>query len=147
MFGVKKYNHFVKYFQEKLIELMKFEPCLVIIPYPDGNSTKTGCPFANDCSMLSSSYWCQIYIDKLYIVEGRPTTVKMFVGYDMPAAAFNSLECAQKVYKFNDEVRASFIQASKVVEAGYIVSFSKTFDNIHWNDHYNTHPRLNKMEV
>ena len=143
-FGVRKYDHFVKYFQEMLVELMKCEPRLVIIPYPNCDSSKTGRPFADDYLILFSSYWCQIYVDKL---EGRLTTVKMFVGHDMPAAAFNLLECAQKVHELNSEVRMSIIQASKVVDFGYIVGSSKTFDNIHWTNHYNTHPRLNKMDV
>ena len=73
-----------------MIDIMQFEPHLVIIPYPDGDLAKKGRPFANDCSMLSSSYRCQIYIDTLYIPEGRPTTVKIFVGHDMLPAAFNS---------------------------------------------------------
>ena len=81
MFGVRKYDHFVMYFREMKVELMKSEPRLVIIPYPDGDSTKTGHPFANNYSILSSShlFWCQIYVDKFYIAEGRPTTVKMIV--------------------------------------------------------------------
>ena len=95
------------HFREMMVEFMKFEPCLVIIPYPDSDSTKTGRPFANNCSMLSSSHWCQIYIDNLYIAEGRPTTVKMFVGHGMPAAAFNSLKFAQKAYELDGGVRVS----------------------------------------
>ena len=41
MFGVRKYDHFVKHFREMMVELMKFEPRLVTIPYPDDDSTKT----------------------------------------------------------------------------------------------------------
>ena len=105
-----------------------------------------GPPFVNDCSMLSSSYWCQIYVEKLFIGEGKPITVKMLTGHDIPAAAFNSLEFAQEAYELNSEVRVSIIQTSKVVEAGYLVGSSKTFDNIHWTDYYNTHLRLLKMD-
>ena len=71
----------------------------------------------------------------------------MYVGHDMPVAAFNSLECAQKAYELDDEVHVSIIQASKVVEASYLVGSSKTFDDIHWTDHYITHPRLKNMDV
>ena len=97
--------------------------------------------------MLSSFHWCQIYTDKLYIVEGRPITVKMFVGHDMPAAAFKTKECAQIAYELDDGVCVSIIQASKVVKADYLQGSSKTFDDIHWIGHDNTHPRLNKMNV
>ena len=44
-------------------------------------------------------------------------------------------------------VSASFIQTSKVVEAGYLLGSSKTMDDIHWSDHYNNHPRLHRMDV
>ena len=47
MFGVRKYDHFVKHFQEIMNEIIKFEPRLVIIPYPNSDSSKTGHPFAN----------------------------------------------------------------------------------------------------
>ena len=89
MFGVQKYDHFVKHFRKMMNEIVEFEPSLVIIPYPGGDSSKTDRPFANDCSMLSSSYWCQIYMYKLYIPEGRHITVKIFVRNYMPTAAFN----------------------------------------------------------
>ena len=84
MFGVRKYDHFVKHFREMMIDMMQFEPCLVIIPYPDEELAKKGRPFANNCSILSSSYRCQIYINTLYKPEERPMTVKIFVGHDMP---------------------------------------------------------------
>ena len=103
-----------------MIDIMQFEPHLVIIPYPNNDSSKTGRPFANDCSILSSSHWCQIYIDNLYIAKGRPATVKMFVGQDMLPAAFNSKECAQVAYELDGGVCVSIIQANKVVEAGYL---------------------------
>ena len=109
MFGVRKYNRFVKNFQEMMNEIMKFEPRLVIIPYPDSDSFKTDRPFVNKCYILSSSYQCQIYIDELYIPEGRPITVKTFVGHNMTPAASNSKECAQVVYELNGAVCVSII--------------------------------------
>ena len=71
----------------------------------------------------------------------------MFVGHDMPAAAFNSKECAQIAYELDGGVCVSIIQTSKVVKADYLQGSSKKFDDIHWIGHYNTHPRLNKMDV
>ena len=142
MFGVRKYDHFVKHFRELMIDVMQFEPCLVIIPYPDGDLAKIGRPFANDCSMLSSSYWCQIYIDILYITEERPTTVKIFVGHDMPSTVFNSKKCAQIAYERDGAVCVCTVQASKVMEAGYLQESTKTINNEHWTDQFNVRPRL-----
>ena len=130
-----------------LTALMAFEPRLVIILFPDGVTSNKGRPFANKCSMLSSSYRCHIYVDKLFIGEGRPTTVKLFVGHDMPSAVFNSLELAQKADELEGAVRVCFIQASKVAVAGYLVSSTKTLDVIHWTKHYNCHPRLLNMDI
>ena len=98
MFGAMKYPHFVQQFRDMMTDIMQFEPRLVIIPYLDKDLAKKGRPFANDCSMLISSYRSQIYIKLLYIAEGRPTTVKVFVGHNMPPTAFNSKECAQVAY-------------------------------------------------
>ena len=105
------------HFQEMISALMELEPRLVIILYPDCATIKTGHPFLKDCSMLSNTTWCQIYVDKLYVGEGKPTTVKLFVGHDTPAAAFNSLEFTQKAEELDGEVCVCIIQASKVVEA------------------------------
>ena len=84
MFNVRKYEHFVRHFREMMSDIMQFEPRLVVIPYPEGDFAKKGRPFGNDCSVLSSSYRCQIYINTLFILEGRPMTVKIFVRRDMP---------------------------------------------------------------
>ena len=138
MFGVRKYDHFVKHFREMMNEIMKFEPRLVIIPYPDRELVKKSRRFANNCSMLSSSYWYQIYIDTLYIPEGRPTTVKIFVGHDMPPAAFNSKECAQVAYELDGTVCLFIIQASKVLGAGYLQGSTKMLDDCHGIDHWKT---------
>ena len=96
MHGVRKYDHLTKHFRVMLIELMKLEPRLVIIPFPDGDTSKNGHPFAQECLMISSSYLCRIYVDQIIIREGKPTTVKVFVGHDMPFAVFNSPEVAKK---------------------------------------------------
>ena len=107
--GVLKYPHFVQHFRDMLTDTMQFESRLVIIPYPDKNSSNKGCPFANDYPMLSSSYCCQIYLKSLWILDGRPTTVKIFVGHDMPPAAFNSKECAEVTYERDGAVRVCTI--------------------------------------
>ena len=77
----------------------------------------------------------------------QQTTIKMFVGHDTPAAAFNSLEFSQKADKLEGEVRVCIIQASKVVEAGYFLSWNKTMKDLHLSDHYNNHPRLLRMDA
>ena len=129
-----KYPHFVQQFRDMMTNIIQFEPRLVIIPYPDKDPSKKGRPFANDCSMLSSSYSCQIYLNSLYISEGRPTTVKIFVGHDMPPAAFNSKECAKVAYERDGAVCVCTIQNSKVVEVGYLQGSTKTINDDHWTD-------------
>ena len=97
--------------------------------------------------MISSSYRCQICVDKLIIGEGEPTTVKVFVGHDMLSAVFNSLEVAQRVDKLNGAVRVCPIQSSKVVVTGYLGDSTKTLDVQHWTKYYNVYPRLLKVDV
>ena len=97
--------------------------------------------------MLSNATRCQIYVDKLYVGEGKPITVKLFVGHDTLAAVINSLEFSQKADEFDGSVCMCIIQASKVVEAGYFLGSNNTMDDIHWNNHYNNPPRLLKMDV
>ena len=53
MYGVRKLDHFVPNFP-------KLEPRLVIFPYHDCATTKTECPFLNNCAMLSNATWCWI---------------------------------------------------------------------------------------
>ena len=65
----------------------------------------------------------------------------------MLPASFNSKECAQVTYELDGGVCVSIIQASKVVEAGYLQGSSKMLDDIHWTDHYNAHPCLKKIDV
>ena len=89
----------------------------------------------------------ELYIDELYVEEGQPTLVKLFVGHNILAAAFNSLEFAQKADELDRAIRVCIIQASKVVEAGYLVGSIKTMNDIHWSDHYNSHPRLLRIDV
>ena len=68
--------------------------------------------------MLSNCSLCQIYVDELYVGERKPTLVKLFIGHNALAAAFNSLEFAQKADELDSVVCVCTIQASKVVEAG-----------------------------
>ena len=86
IFGVRKYDHFVKVFHEMIAVIMEFEPSLVVIPYPGGVESYKGRPFAHEATPLASSYKCKIYINELIIAEGKPTTAKFFVGHDSPAA-------------------------------------------------------------
>ena len=85
--------------------------------------------------------------NKLYVTEGKSTTVKIFVGHNTPAAAFNSLEFSWKADEFDGEVCVCIIQASTVVMAVYLLGLSKTMDNIHWGVCYNNHPHLVRMDV
>ena len=77
MYGVRKYDHFLPRFRERIGPLMELEPTLIIIPYPDRPTTKTGRLFSKDCSMLSNTTRVRIYVDELYVAEGKPTTVKL----------------------------------------------------------------------
>ena len=147
MYGVREFDHFLPSFREMIPAIMELEPRLAIFPYPDHATIKTGRPFLNNCSMLSNSTRCRIYVDKLYVGEGKPTTVKLFVGHNTLAAVFNSLEFAQKADELDGAVCMCTIQASKVVEAGYLLDSSKMMDDIHWRNRYNNHPRLLKMDV
>ena len=133
MFGVKRYVHFVSSLREMILAMMELETCLVILPYPDCVTTKKGRPFSNNCSMLSSVTWCKIYVDKLWVGDGTPTFVKIFVGHNIQVAAFNSLELAQKADNFECAVCVCITQSSKVkvVEAGYLLSSSKSTNYTH----------------
>ena len=82
-----------------MTDIMLFEPRLVIIPYSNKDASNKGRPFANDCSMVFSSYHCQIYLESLWISDGRPMTFKIVVGHNMPPVAFNSKECAKVAYE------------------------------------------------
>ena len=66
-FGVRKYDHFVRFFQEMITALISFEPSLVVIPYPGGVDSHKGRPFVNEATTLVSFYKCKIYIDELII--------------------------------------------------------------------------------
>ena len=145
--GVLKYPHFVEHFRDMLTDIMLFEPCLVVIPYTNKDASNKGRPFANNCSMLSSSYCCQIYLESLWISDGRPTTVKIFVGHNMPPAAFNSKECAKIAYERDGAVRVCTIQNSKVVEAGYLQGSTKTINDDHWTDHFNVYSQFKRSDV
>ena len=73
--------------------------------------------------------------------------VKLFVGHNMPPAAFNSKECAKVAYVRDGAVCVCTIQNSKVVEVGYLQGSTKTINNDHWTDHYNVHPRFKRTDV
>ena len=63
--------------------------------YPDRASTASSRPFVNEWSMLSNLLWSGLYTDKIWVKEGEPTTLKVFVGHDLPVAAFNLIEFAK----------------------------------------------------
>ena len=76
-----------------------------------------------------------------------PTTVKAVVGHDLPAAAFNLIEFAIATDNIDSVVLVHVIQASKVVEVGYLLGSRKTMNDCHWDKLFNNHPNLNKMDV
>ena len=55
IYGVKKYDHFVKEFREMIGVVMSFEPSLVVIPYPGGDESHKGRSFVQEPSTLVSS--------------------------------------------------------------------------------------------
>ena len=65
-----------------MLAMMELEPHLVILQYPDCATTTKGLAFSDNCSMLSSVTRYQTYVDKLWVGDGTPTRVKMFVGHN-----------------------------------------------------------------
>ena len=55
IYGVRKYDHFVDKFREMIGVIMAFETSLVVIPYPGGNKSHKGRPFAHEPPTLVSS--------------------------------------------------------------------------------------------
>ena len=147
IFGVKKWEHFVKEFRGLIGLLVSFKTTLVVIPFPDRPESHKGRPFAHEPSTLVSTYKCKVYVSDLFISPGKPTTVKVFVGHDSPAAIFNSIKLAKLADEIDCSVKVCAIQASKVVVADYLNGSTKTLDPEHWTDHFNTLPRLKNMDI
>ena len=139
--------NFVKEFRELIAVIMGFEPSLVVIPYPGGTESHKGRPFTHEALTLVSSYKCKIYMNDLFIIDGKPTTVKIFIGHDSPAAISNSLELAKLADKKDGSVQVCFIQASKVVFAGYLNGSINTMDVNHWTEQYNCLPCLHNIDI
>ena len=76
-----------------------------------------------------------------------PTTTKIFVGHDSVPAIFNSRELAQIADERDGAIRVCYVQASKVVAAGYLQGSTKTMNEAHWTQHLNALPRLDKLDV
>ena len=128
--------------------LMAFEPSLVVIPYPGGHKSHKGRSFAHKPSTLVNFWKCKIYINEdIYIANGKPTTVKVFVGHDSLAAIFNSLKLTQFADEKDGAIHVCHIQASKVVVAGYLQGSTKTLNEEHWTEHLNVLPRLLNLDV
>ena len=127
--------------------LMNLESRLVVLFYPVYVSTAKCRPFVNDTSMSSSISKARQYVNKIWVKEEMPTIVKVFVGHDLPAAAFNSIKFAKATDDIDGTVLICVIQASKTVKTGYLLSSRKTRNNRHWDLLFNNHPKLNKMDV
>ena len=147
IYGVKRNVHFIPKFRKMILAMMGLEPRLVILLYPNRATTAQGRSLSNDFSMLSSVTCCQTYVDKLWVGEGTPICVKMFVGHNILAAAFNSLEFAQIAEDLDGAVCVCIIKSSKVVESGYLLGSRKTMEYVHWSNHFNNYQRLLNMDV
>ena len=149
--GVKRWGAFVESLRDMITTvLMEFEPNLVVIPFPESKDAikNRARPFMYVASSLSSTYVCKGYHQEgLYIAEGQPTIVKIFVGHDSVAAVFNSRELAEIVEGKDGSIRVCHIQASKVVAAGYFNGSTKTLNKEHWTENLNALPRLAKLDV
>ena len=131
IYGVKKWEHFVKELCGFTGVLMSFETTLVVISYPDGPESHKGRPFAHKASTLVSTYRYKIFVSAVYIAPGKPTTVKVFVGHDSPAAIFNLLELAKLADEKYCSIKVCAIQASKVVVDSYLNGSTKILDPDH----------------
>ena len=148
--GIKRWAHFVESLRDIITVLMEFEPNLVVIPFPDSKDAikNRSRPFMYVPTSLSSTYICKGYHQEgLYIAEGQPTIVKLFVGRDCVPAAFNSREMADLAEEKDGAIRVCHIQASKVIPAGYFMGSTKTMNKEHWTENLNTLPRLAKLDV
>ena len=128
--------------------LIEFEPNLVIIPFPDSKDLIKECPFMHEPSILASTGSCKRYhVEDIYLADSMPTTTKIFGGHDSIAVIFNSRELAQIADEQDGIIRVCYVQASKVIAAGYFQGSTKTLNKVHWTKHLNALPRLNKVDV
>ena len=108
--GVRRYEHFITELRTVIGEIMDFEQTLVVLPYPNGPDSHKARPFLHDPSTLASAWKAKMYIaEDLYIADGKPTTVKMFMGHDSSAAVFNSLDLARKLDEREASIRVCHI--------------------------------------
>ena len=114
---------------------------------PGGTESHKGRPFAHEATALVSSYEYKIYTNDIFIAEGNSTTVKNFVAHNSPATIFNSLELGKLADEKEGSVQVCFIQASKVVVAGYLNGSTKTMDVNHWTEYYDCLPCLHNMDI
>ena len=56
-------------------------------------------------------------------------TLKMFVSHDLPTTTFNSIDFAKATGSIDGAVLVCVIQASKVVEAGYLLGSLNTMND------------------
>ena len=125
--GNRRFDHFISELRAVIGVIMDFEKTLVVIPYPDGPDSYKAWPFSHDPSTLASYWKAKPYASQdLYIADGKPTSVKIFVGHDSSAAVFNSLELAKLLDDREASIRVCHVQSSKVVVAGYFQGSTKT---------------------
>lgn len=120
MYGVPRNCVFLDKFREMIFTLMELEPRLVILFYPNHAFIASSRPFTNKYLMLSSVSRACLYADRVWIKEGEPITLKVFVSHNLPAATFNSIEFSKAADNLDGAVSVSVIYYSTVVKAGYI---------------------------
>ena len=134
-------------FRGLIAVLMKFTSLFVVIPFPEGPDSHKSLPFAHDSSVLVSTWIAKVYVSDLYIAPGKPTTVKVFVGHDEPAAIFNSIDLAKRVDEIDCAVKVCAIQSNKVVVVGYLNGSTKTLEPEHFTDLVSTIPCMQNLDV
>ena len=101
----------------------------------------------HDPSVIASTLKAKIYVNDLYIGPGKPTTVKIFVGHNKPAAMFNSIELVKIVDEIECTVKVCAIRSNKVVVAGYRNGSTKTLEPENFTYIVGTLPRMKKLDV
>ena len=87
--------------------------------------------------MFSSLSQAYLYVDKIWVKEVEPTTLKVFISHDLPAAVINSIEFA----KATDDLDGTLFAV------GYPLGSKMTMNDSHWFTPYNNQPKLNNIDV
>ena len=97
--------------------------------------------------MLSGVMKACLYLESLWVKEGKDVLVKMFVAHDIDPFSFNALEFASVCNDLDGALSVSRIQSNKTSRAGYFIGSRNTMNPIHWSDLLNAHHCLLKLDV